>query len=117
MSSKRDLFSRERELCMLFIKNRKKDRLPFDFSISNKSVDIIVRCRAQSDWNVEEGRKDLNRLWRNFNLSVIGYKTECVVLNYRNSFWNYVTEYFFPMIFFNIDNFHLKEFEKYDPEY
>ena len=47
MSSKRDLFSRERELCMLFIKNRKKDNLSFDFSISNKSVDIIVHYRAQ----------------------------------------------------------------------
>ena len=117
MSKSRDLFSRERELCMLFIKNREKENLSFDFSISNKSLDIIVRYRSQRDWDVEEGIKDLNRLWRNFNLSFIGYKSECVLLEYHNSFWNYIPEYFFPMVFFNIGNFHSKEFEKYDPEY
>ena len=114
--SARDLFSRERELCMLFIKNR-KENVSLGYSISNKSVDIIVRYKEKADWDIEDRRKDLNRLWKNLNLSFIEYKTECVVLNYRNSYWHYVTEYFFPMIFFNIDNFHSKEFRNYDPKY
>ena len=38
-----DIFGRERELCLLFIKNNKSDGLSFDFVISNSSVDLIVR--------------------------------------------------------------------------
>ena len=38
-----DSFGRERELCLLFIKNNKSDGLSFDFVISNSSVDLIVR--------------------------------------------------------------------------
>ena len=100
-----DLFARERELCLLSIKNRKED-VSIDYSISNKSVDIIVRYKSKSGWDVEDGRKDFNWLWRNFNLSFTGYKTECLILNYTNQNNRFVTEYFFPMKFFNIDNFH-----------
>ena len=111
-----DLFARERELCLLFAKNR-KEKVSIDYSISNKSVDIIIRYNSNADWDIEDGRKDLNRLWRNFNLSFIGYKTECVILNYRNVNGQFVTEYIFPVIFFNIDNFHSLEFEKYESKY
>ena len=116
MTSK-DFFARERELCLLFIKNNKKDNISFDYSISNKSVDIIVRSSSETGWNVEEGRRNLNRLWKNFDLAFIGYKTDCVVLQYCYSHWRYVTEYFFPMIFFNLENFHSKDFEKYNNVY
>ena len=111
-----DLFALERELCLLFVKNRKEE-VSIDYSISNKSVDIIVRYISKADWNIEDGRKDLNRLWRNFNLSFIGYKTECVILNNRNLNGQFVTEYFFPMKFFNIDNFFSQEFKKYESKY
>ena len=116
MASK-DLFARERELCMLFIKNNKNDNISIDYSISNKSVDIIVRSKSKNDWDIEEGRKNLNRFWKNFNLAFIGYKTECVILQYRDSHFRYITEYFFPMIFFNLENFHSKEFLKYNNVY
>ena len=75
----KDIFERETELCMLFIKNNKSESLSFDFSISNSSVDLIVRYNNQTDWNSEEGREDINRLWRNFNLAFIGYRSECIV--------------------------------------
>ena len=78
----KDLFDRERELCLLFIKNNESEGLPFDYSISNKSVDIVVRYNNQNDWDIERGRENIDRLWRNFNLAFIGYKTKCVVLNY-----------------------------------
>ena len=68
----KDIFERERELCLLFIKNNKSESLSFDFSISNSSVDLIVRYNNQTDWNIEKGREDINRLWRNFNLAFIG---------------------------------------------
>ena len=45
----RDIFERERELCMLFIKNNSGKNLLFDFSISNSSVDLIVRYQKDSD--------------------------------------------------------------------
>ena len=113
----KDLFARERELCLLFIKNNKKNDISFDYSISNKSVDIIVLSDSEKGWDVEEGRRNLNRLWKNFYLAFIGYKTDCVILQYRDSHWRYVTEYFFPMIYFNLENFHSKDFEKYNNEY
>ena len=78
----KDIFERERELCMLFIKHNKSESLSFDFSISNSSVDLIVRYNNQTDWNIEKGRQDINRLWRNFNLAFIGYRSECIVLNF-----------------------------------
>ena len=78
----KDLFDRERELCLLFIKNNESEGLPFDYSISNKSVDIVVHYNNQNDWDIERGRENIDRLWRNFNLAFIGYKTKCVVLNY-----------------------------------
>ena len=68
----KDIFERERELCLLFIKNNKSESLSFDFSISNSSVDLIVRYNNQTDWNIEKGREDINCLWRNFNLAFIG---------------------------------------------
>ena len=63
MASK-DLFAREREVCLLFIKNNKKSNISFDYSISNKSVDIIARSNSENGWDVEEGRRNLNRLWK-----------------------------------------------------
>ena len=93
----KDIFQRERELCMLFIKNNKSENLSFDFSISNSSVDLIVRYNNQTDWDREKGREDINCLWRNF-------------LNYRTTQSKFVTEYGFPMIKFNIETFHSKEF-------
>ena len=111
-----DLFLRERELCLLFIRNR-KENVSIDYPISNKSVDIVVRYKSKNDWDIEDGRRDLNRLWRNFNLSFIGYKTECLILNYTTSNNRFVTEYFFPMKFFNINNFHSQEFKKYESKH
>ena len=112
-----DLFARERELCMLFKQNRQSDRVLIDYAISIKSVDVLAYYKNKADWDVQDGRQDFNRLWRNFNLAYIGYKTECVILNYVDFLNNYVTEHFFPMKLFNIDNFRSKEFEKYDPKY
>ena len=109
----KDLFERERELCMLFIKNNESEALSFDYSISNKLVDLVVRYNNQSDWDVEKGRENVNRLWRNFNLAFIGYKSNCVLLNYRTVHNKFVTEYFFPMIKFNkLKIFILKNFSR-----
>ena len=38
----RDLFDREQELCMVFIKNNEGEGLSFEYSISNTSVDLII---------------------------------------------------------------------------
>ena len=114
----KDLFDHERELCMLFIKNNESDGLSFDYSISNTSVDLVVLYNNQNDWDIEKGRENINRFWRNFNLAFIGYKTKRVVLNYRTVHNKFVTEYFFPMIKFNLENFHSKEFRNnYNNEY
>ena len=111
-----DLFSRERELCELFIKNRRTDTVSIDYNISTRSVDIMVFYLDKEDWNIENGEKDLNRLWKNFNFAFIGYKSECLTLNYPAN-GLYVTEYFFPMKFFNIDTFYSLEFQKFESEY
>ena len=79
----KDLFDRERELCMLFIKNNKSDDLSFDYSISSASVDLVVPYNDKNDWDIEKGRENIDQLWRNCNLAFIGYKSKCVVLNYR----------------------------------
>ena len=114
----KDLFEHEIELCMLFIKNNESEALSFDYPISNKSVDLVVRYNNQNKWDIEKGRENINRLRRNFNLDFIGYKTDCVVLNYRTIHNKFVTEYFCPMLEFNIENFHSKEFCKnYNNEY
>ena len=55
----KDLFDRERELCMLFIKNNESDGLSFDYSISSTSVDLVVRYNNQNDWDIEKGRLSL----------------------------------------------------------
>ena len=112
----RDLFSRERELCELFIKNRRTDNVSIYYNISTRSVDILVFYSDKEDWNIENGEKDLNRLWKNFNLAFIGYKSECLTLNYPAN-GLYVTDYFFSMKFFNIDNFYSQEFQKYESEH
>ena len=112
-----DLFERERELCILLMKNRRNENISIDYSISNKSVDLLVYYKDKADWDIENGREDINRLCRNFNLAYIGYKTECLALNYTTQNGFYVTEYVFPMQLFNIDNFHSTEFKKYEPNY
>ena len=105
-----DLFKREREFCMLFMKNRQNENVSIEYSISNKSVDVLVLYKDKKYWDAENMRVDINRLWRNFNLAYIGYKTECLTLSYTNQNGFYVSEYSFPMQFFDIDNFHSAEF-------
>ena len=111
-----DFFGHERELCMLFIKNNKAYGLNFDFTISNSSVELIVRYSKQGQWDKERGRKDNERLWKNFNLAYIGYSSHCNVLTYRTNM-HFVTEYSFTMLKFNIDNFNSKEFKEYNNTY
>ena len=50
----KDIFGRERELCLLFIKNNKSHGLSFDFTISNSSVDLIVRYSKPGEWDQEK---------------------------------------------------------------
>ena len=111
-----DLFKRERDLCILFMKNRQNDKISIEYFISNKSVDVLIFHKHKADWNVENGKQDIDRLWRNFNLAFVGYKRDCLVFNYRAR-GLYVTEYTFPMHHFNIDNFHSADFQKYEPSY
>ena len=111
-----DLFARERELCEVSIRNRKYDNRRFEYNISNRAVEILVFYKNKKDWNVKNGRNDVDRLWKNFNLAFIGYTSKCVVLDYEREGF-FVKEYLFPMCFFNIDNFHSPEFQQYDPNY
>ena len=92
-----DLFKRERDLCILFMKNRQNDKVSIEYFISNKSVDVLVFYKHKADWNV-------------------GYKRDCLVLNYKAKD-RYVTEYTFPMHFFNIEKFHSVNFQKYESTY
>ena len=91
-----DVFACERKLCNVFIEKRKKENVSINYSISNKLVDIIVCYNFEQDWDVEDARNDLKRLWRNLNLAFIGYKTECLILKHRNNTHKFVVEYFFP---------------------
>ena len=50
-----DIFSREREFCLHFIKNNKTDGVSFDFNISNSSVDLIVKYSNLHNWDSEKG--------------------------------------------------------------
>ena len=111
-----DLFARERELCELFIRNRRDENTKFTYDISNRAVEICVYYNKRKHWSSSNGENDLNRLWRNFNLAFIGYKDTCLVLKYRKNNV-YVTEYLFPMLYFNVDNFHSLEFQNYEPRY
>ena len=112
----RDIFGRERELCLLFIKNNKSDGLSFDFTISNSSVNLIVRYSKLDEWDIEKGRINIDRLWKNFNLAFIGYNSHCNVITYKTSM-TFVTEYSFTMLKFNIENYHSPEFAKYNNTY
>ena len=106
-------FERERELCELFIKNMKKKDIKFTYDISTNAVSICVCYKDRYGWSNSEGKKYLNKLWKNFNLAFIGYKDRCLVLKYdrnKNHFRDYFTEYLFPMIRSNIDNFYSSEF-------
>ena len=109
-------FARERELCETIIRNRKDDELKFSYDISNKYASVFVHYKNRKDWNVENGKHDLNRLWKNFNLAFIGYKPQCLVLNYKKDNI-YTTEYMFPMLHFNIENVHSLDFQKYEANY
>ena len=101
---------------MLFIKNNKSHGLSFDFTISNSSVDLIVRYSKPGEWDQEKGRRNIDRLWKNFNLAFIGYNSHCNV-TYRTNM-HFVTEYSFTMLKFNVENFHSTEFAaKYDNTY
>ena len=111
-----DLFKRKRELCLLFMKSRRNSKVSIEYLISNKLVDVLVYYKHREDWDDDNGRQDINRLWENINLAFIGYKAVCLVLNYRAR-GLYVTEYTFPMQYFNIDNFHSADFQKYEPSY
>ena len=112
----REIFGRERELCLLFIKNNKSDGLLFDFVISNSSVDLIVRYSKLDEWDIEKGRRNIDRLWKNFNLAFIGYHSHCNVITYRSNM-SFVTEYSFAMLKFNFENFHSPEFDNYNNTY
>ena len=79
----KDIFARERELYLFLIKNNKSDGLSFDFVISNSSVDLIVKYSNPNQWDTEKGRREIDKLWKNFNLAFIGYKSHCNVLQYR----------------------------------
>ena len=111
----KDIFVRERELCLLFIKDNKSDGLSFDFVISNSSVDLIVKYSNPNQWDTEKGRREIDKLWKNFNLAFIGYKSHCNVLQYRtfDSFYETVSFY----LKFNMENFQSSEFNKYDNLY
>ena len=65
------------------MKNRQNDKVSIESFISNKLVDVLVFYKHKADWDIENGRQDINRLWRNFNLVFIGYKRDCLVLNYK----------------------------------
>ena len=106
-------FERERELCELFIKNSKRNHAKFTYNISAKAVSICVCYEKKADWSNSDGERYLNRLWRNFNLAFIGFRDRCLVLKYnrkKNYFRDYFTEYLFPMLHFNMENFYSLEF-------
>ena len=104
-------FERERELCELFIKNMKRQEIKFTYDINTSAVSIYVCYKSSCDWNDSDGRKYLNKLWKNFNLAFIGYRHRCIVLKHnRKNFRDCLTEYLFPMIHFNIDNFYSPDF-------
>ena len=104
-----DLFKRERDLCLLFKSRHENNETKIGFFISNNSVDIAVFHR-ENKWDFEKGRLEIDQLWKDFNLAFIGYKPNCSVIRYKHDSGAFVTEYMFPMIFFNIDNFHSPEF-------
>ena len=104
-----DLFKRERELCLLFKSRHENNKIKIDFSLSNKGVDILV-FHDGNEWDIQKGREEVDSSSRDFNLAFIGYKPKCNVINYCHESGSFVTEYMFPMIFFNIDNFYSPEF-------
>ena len=108
-----DCFARERELCLLFKRRNEAPGVCIDYFISNKNANVIIFHR-EVNWNIKQGEKDLNRLWKNFNLAFIGYKTHCTILKYLHSEnKNPITEYMFPMLSFNMENYHSPEFQNY----
>ena len=52
-----NLFARERELCEVFIRNRKDENLKFKYNISNRGVEITVCYKNKRDWNVKKWKK------------------------------------------------------------
>ena len=49
-------------------------------------------------WTVKKQKKNLNKLWENFKLPVIGWKNNCKVLNYKDINDNVlISEYIFTM--------------------
>ena len=67
-----DFFHPERELCLLFKQKNEGIGVSINYSITNSSVNICI-FHEEGNQNAEQGRKNLNRLWKNFNLAFIGY--------------------------------------------
>ena len=110
-----DLFHRERELCLLFEERNESEHVSIRYPIDNSAVTIFV-AHGNNYRDVEKERKTLNRLGKNFKLDFIGYLNECVVLRYFDHDGP-LTEYNFPMVCFNVDNYHSPEFLNYLSDY
>ena len=92
------------------------------FKVNNRNTrtrcEICSKLTIKTPERFESIQIDLNRLWKNFNLAFIGYKAHCTVLKYHNAeIQNAITEYMFPTLNFNIENFHSPEFQKYTSDY
>ena len=65
-----DVFYRERQLCELF----KSENNGFDINFNIKSSEVSIFVRHSGNWDIQKGKKNLNKLWENFKLPVISWK-------------------------------------------
>ena len=75
-----DCFVPERELCKLF-KSKNKN---FEIQFKINSKEVVIYVYHLGEWTSEEGYVILNELFRNFKLSLLGWKDSCNVVNYKS---------------------------------
>ena len=65
-----DVFYHERQLCQLF----KSENNGFDINFNINLNEVTIFVRHSGNWDSQEGKKNLNKLWENFKLPVIGWE-------------------------------------------
>ena len=65
-----DVFYHERQLCQLF----KSENNGFDINFNINLSEVTILVRHSGNWDSQEGKKILNKLWENFKLPFIGWE-------------------------------------------
>ena len=90
----------------------------FDINFNINSSEVSIFVRHSGNWDIQRGKKNLNKLWENFKLPVIGWENNCNVLNYKDINDDVlICEYIFTMSHFSCWKTMVDELQEYNSKY